>query len=89
MECPETLPHDLPSTQCLDVFLNLSPQPMLPGMTFGESNICNSLLGSPLGCLDSPDYHQAFYGEAFNDLSLANLNDIADSTFSFGGCFNS
>ena len=86
MECPETLPDDLPSTQCLDAFLNLSPQPTLPGMLFGGS-ICNSLLGSPLHCLDSPDYN-AFYGEAFNDLSLANLNDIADTSFSFGGCFN-
>ena len=69
-----------------DNFLNLSPPPALPGTMFGAS-ICNNLLGSPLPCMDSPDIHQAFYGEAFNDFNLGNFNDIADSSFSFG-CFN-
>ncbi len=84
MACAEKLPDYIPDVP--DNFLNLSPPPALPGMMFGGS-ICNNLLGSPLPCMDSPDIHQAFYGEAFNDFNLGNFNDIADSSFSFG-CFN-
>lgn len=87
MECAETLSEDLPgSNQTLNHFLNLSPPPALPGTIFGGS-ICNSLLGSPLPRMDTPDDHHMFYGEGFNDLSLGAFSDIADSNFDFG-CFN-
>ena len=87
MECHERLPDHLSGAQqVLDGFLNLSPPPALPGIMFGGS-VCHSLLGSPLPRIDSPNYHQMFYGDPLNDLSLGAFNDIADS-FGFG-CPNS
>ncbi len=89
MACTERLPEEGPQEAALQTFLegalNLSPQPLLPGASFG-GHLDGGLIGSPLPRMD----HSLFYGGPLEHLSVVGggpFPELGDGAFSFG-CFS-